>query len=55
MKVFGVAVAAAIALAAAGATGLSFFQETVVQAYSTSADRFSPLERVNVYGRQPND
>jgi hypothetical protein len=55
MKAFGAAVAVAIALAVVGATGLSFVQKTVVQAYSTSADRFDQLESVNFYGRQPGD
>jgi hypothetical protein len=55
MKVFGIAITVAIALAVVGAMGLSLVQETVVQAYSTGADRFNQFERVNVYGRQPND
>jgi hypothetical protein len=46
MKVFGAAIAVAIALAVVGAIGLSFVQETVVQAYSTSGDRFNQLESV---------
>jgi hypothetical protein len=55
MKVFGVAVAVAIALASVGATGLGFVQETVAQAYSTSADRLDQQESVNFYGRQATD
>jgi hypothetical protein len=51
MKVFAVA----IALAVTGAIGLSFVQETVAQAYSTSADRLGQSERVNFYGRQAKD
>ena len=55
MKVFGVAITVAIALAVVGAIGLSFVQETVAQAYSTSADRLDQQESVNIYGRQAND
>jgi hypothetical protein len=52
MKVFGIGIVVAIALAAIAATGLSLFQETVAQAYSTEADRLNSQESVNLYGRQ---
>jgi len=55
MKVFAVAIAVAITLAVIGAMGLSFVQETVAQAYSTSADRLDQSESVNFYGRQAKD
>jgi hypothetical protein len=51
MKVFGMAVAAAVALAAVAAISLSYFQRTVAQAYATSAERFDQDESVNFYGR----
>ena len=51
MKVFCTAVAAAAALAAVAAISLSYFQKTVVQAYTTSAERFDQSENVNFYGR----
>jgi len=51
MKAFAVAIAVAIALAVGAAIGLSFLQETVAQAYSTSADRLDQQESVNFYGR----
>jgi hypothetical protein len=52
MKTVGVAILAAVALATVAAIGLNFAQETVAQAYSTSADRLDHQEAVNVYGRQ---
>ena len=51
MKVFGVAIVGAIALAVAAAIGLSFVQKTVAQAYSTGADRLDQQESVDLYGR----
>jgi hypothetical protein len=51
MKAFGIAVVAAIMLAAVAAASLSFFQETVVQAYRTGADRLDYQESVNSYAR----
>ena len=51
MKVFGVAIVGAIALAVAAAIGLSFVQKTVAQAYSTGADRLDQQESVDFYGR----
>jgi len=51
MKVFGIAVFVAIALAVGAAIGLSFVQKTVAQAFSTSADRLDQQESVNIYGR----
>jgi hypothetical protein len=52
MKVFGIAILVALAVAAGAAIALSFVQETVAQAYSTSADRLDQQESVNSYGRQ---
>ena len=51
MKVFGISVVAAIALAAIAAVGLSFIQQTVADAYSTGAARLDYQESVNSYGR----
>ena len=51
MKAFGIAVVVAVALAIGAAVGLSFFQETVAQAYSTGATRLDQQESVNLYGR----
>jgi hypothetical protein len=51
MKVFGIALVAAIALAAIAAVSLSLVQRTVVQAYTTGADRLDYQESVNSYGR----
>jgi hypothetical protein len=52
MKVFGSAILVALVLAAGAATALSFVQETVAQAYSTSAGRLDQQESVNSFGRQ---
>ena len=41
MKAFGIAIVVAAALAIGAAVGLSFFQETVAQAYSTGAARLA--------------
>jgi hypothetical protein len=51
MKVFGVAIFIAITLAVGAVLGLSFLQETVAQAFSTSAVRLDQQESVNSYGR----
>jgi hypothetical protein len=51
MKAFGIAIVVAAALAIGAAVGLSFFQETVAQAYSTGATRLDQQESVNLYGR----
>jgi hypothetical protein len=51
MKVFGIAIVVAVALAIGAAVGLSFFQETAAQAYSTGATRLDQQESVNLYGR----
>jgi hypothetical protein len=51
MKAFGVGMIVALVLAGIAAVGLSFFQETVAQAYSTGADRLDQQESVNFYGR----
>jgi hypothetical protein len=51
MKVFGIAVVAAVVLAAIAAVSLSFVPQTVVQAYTTGADRLDYQESVNSYGR----
>jgi hypothetical protein len=51
MKVFALGIVVAVALAVGAAIGLSFIQETVAQAYSTSADRLDQQESVNFYGR----
>jgi hypothetical protein len=52
MKIFGTAIVAVVALCAIAAISLSYFQETVAQAYSVSADRLDQQESVNFYGRQ---
>jgi hypothetical protein len=51
MRVFGIGVVVAIALAVGAAIGLSFIQETVARAYSTGATRLDQQENVNDYGR----
>jgi hypothetical protein len=51
MKIFGVGIAAAVALSAIAAVSLSYFQKTAAQAYSISADRLDQQESVNFYGR----
>jgi len=51
MKAFSAGVVVAIALSVSAATGLSFVQETVAQAYSTQAARLDQQESVNLYGR----
>ena len=51
MKAFGAGIVVAITLAVVAAIGLSFVQETVVQAYSTGSARFDQQETVNFYGR----
>ena len=51
MKAFGAGIVVAIALSVCGATGLSFVQETVAQAFSTGADRLDQQESVNRFGR----
>jgi hypothetical protein len=52
MRILGIGIFVAIALAAAFAGGLTFIQKDVAQAYSTSADRLDYQESVNLYGRQ---
>jgi hypothetical protein len=51
MKAFGAGIVVAIALSVSAATGLSFIQETVAQAYSTGAARLDQQESVNLFGR----
>jgi hypothetical protein len=51
MKAFGAGIIVAIALSVGAATGLSFVQKTVAQAYSTGADRLDQQESVNLFGR----
>jgi len=51
MKAFGAGILVAIALSVSAATGLSSIQETVAQAYSTSAARLDQQESVNLIGR----
>ncbi|MEN3379362.1 MAG: hypothetical protein V7604_4717, partial [Hyphomicrobiales bacterium] len=46
MKAFGAGILVAIALSVSAATGLSFVQETVAQAFSTSAARLDQQESV---------
>jgi hypothetical protein len=52
MKTVGIAIVVAIALATVAVIGLNFVQETVAQAYSTSAARLDHQEAVNSIGRQ---
>jgi hypothetical protein len=51
MKVFGMSVVVAAALAALAATSLGFIQKTVAQTYITDADRLGEQGNVNLYGR----
>jgi hypothetical protein len=51
VKAFGAGIVVAIALSVGAATGLSFIQETVAQAYSTGAARLDQQESVDLYGR----
>ena len=51
MKAFATGIVVAVALAAVAAITLSYFQETVAQAYATKAERFDQSESVNFYGR----
>jgi hypothetical protein len=51
MRILGIGIFVAIALAAAFAGGLTFIQKDVAQAYSISADRLDQQESVNFYGR----
>ena len=51
MRAFGAGIVIAIALSVSAATGLSFVQETVAQAYSTGEARLDQQESVNLYGR----
>jgi hypothetical protein len=51
MRTLGIGVVVAVALAVGAATGLSFIQETVAQAYSTGTARLDHQENVNDYGR----
>lgn len=55
MKSLGFGVVVAIALAAGFATGLSFIQETVAQAYGNDAARLDQQEGVNFYVRSAGD
>jgi hypothetical protein len=51
MRAFCAGIVVAIALSVSAATGLSFVQETVAQAYSTKAARLDQQESVSQLGR----
>jgi hypothetical protein len=51
MRVFGIGVIIAIAVAVGAAIGLNFIQKTVAKEYSTGAARLDQQENVNNYGR----
>ena len=52
MRVFALAFAAALVLAAAASPVLNLVQQTSAQAYHTSAARLDQQESVNNYGRE---
>jgi hypothetical protein len=51
MRIFAIAIAATLVLAAATPLILNLIQKTSAQAYSTSAARLDQQESVNNYGR----